>query len=64
MQTQLLTAKEVAERLNVSHAQVTRYVKSGQLPATRFGNAIVIRAADLRNFKRPAMGPKKKDKMS
>ena len=55
---QILTAKQAAKRLGVSHAQLTRYAKSGLLPATRHGQMLVIREADLADFRRPPRGPK------
>ncbi len=53
---QTLTAREAAQRLEVSHAQVTRYVKKGLLPATRHGQMLVIRLADVERFQRPPRG--------
>jgi excisionase family DNA binding protein len=52
----LLTVYETAERLEVSHAQVTRYVKQGLLPAKRIGQTILIDEADVDQFERPKRG--------
>ena len=61
----LLTVYETAERLDVSHAQVTRYVKQGLLPAKRIGQTILIDEEDVDQFKRPLRGnPNFRDKMS
>jgi excisionase family DNA binding protein len=43
----LLTAKEVAERLNLSERTVRRMIKDGSLPALHFGRAIRIRPETL-----------------
>jgi excisionase family DNA binding protein len=42
-----ITAAEAARRLNVSVRRVQQLVKSGRLPATVFGGALMIEAADL-----------------
>ena len=51
-----LTVQEAAELIGVSHAQVTRYVKQGTLPARRVGQTILIRDADAHAFQRPLRG--------
>lgn len=43
-----LTAAEAAKRLNVSVRRVQQLVKSGRLPATLFGGALMINAEDLK----------------
>lgn len=52
----MLTVYEAAERLGVSHAQVTRYVKQQLLPAKRIGQTILIDEADVDQFERPPRG--------
>ncbi len=42
-----LTAQQVAERLGVTVRRVQAMVKTGRLPASRFGRALVIRESDL-----------------
>ena len=42
-----LTTEQVAARLGVTVRRVQALVKSGRLPAERFGRAIVIRESDL-----------------
>jgi len=51
-----MTAKQAAERLRVSHSQLTRYVADGRLQATWHGNSLVIREADVARFVRPLRG--------
>ena len=59
----LLTVYEAAERLGVSHAQVTRYVKQRKLPAKRVGQTILIDEEDVDRFERPPRGnPKFREK--
>ena len=61
----LLTVYETAERLGVSHAQVTRYVKQRKLPAKRVGQTILIDEADVDQFERPPRGnPNFREKIS
>lgn len=46
----LLTAKDVAERLNVSESWVYAEVQAKRLPAGRFGRHCRFRAEDLENY--------------
>lgn len=58
-----LTASDVAAQFNVTHHAVRNWIRTGLLPAERFGNAYVISAADANAFKLPLRGaPKKKVK--
>lgn len=47
METEILSTAEAAERLEVSVRRVQQMVKKGQLPATVFGGALMIKAKDL-----------------
>jgi excisionase family DNA binding protein len=49
-QINFFTIAEVAERLDVSIRTVSRWIKSGDLVAHRFGNAVRIADSDLRDF--------------
>ena len=51
-----LTAEEAAVVIGVSHAQVTRYVKDGKLPAKKVGQVILIDETDAKSFCRPPRG--------
>jgi excisionase family DNA binding protein len=44
------TVSEVADFLDVSNRSVRRWIKSGELPAHRFGVAVRISEIDLRAF--------------
>jgi excisionase family DNA binding protein len=44
------TIRDVAEFLDVSTRSVRRWIKSGDLPAHRFGAAVRISETDLRAF--------------
>ena len=52
----LLTVYEAAEIIGVSHAQVTRYVRQGMLPANRVSQTILIDEQAARDFQRPPRG--------
>jgi excisionase family DNA binding protein len=56
-----LTAAEAAQRLNVSVRRVQQLVKTGRLPATVFGGALMIKADDLKLVadRKPGRPPKK-----
>lgn len=47
---QLLTVKQVAERLAISEKTVRRLIDAGELPIIRFGRLIRITPADLDRF--------------
>lgn len=44
----MLTTKEVAQRLGVTTARVCAMITAGRLPAARFGRAYVIKESDLK----------------
>lgn len=50
METDLLTAAEVADNLRVSTMTVYRLIRSGELPAVRVGRNYRVRAQDLENY--------------
>ncbi len=45
-----LKLHEIAERLQVSDRTVTRWIKSGELPAYKFANEYRITETDLKAF--------------
>lgn len=51
-----LTVYEAARRLRKSHAQVTRYIKAGHLPARKIGTSWLIEKKDLDGFIPPPRG--------
>jgi excisionase family DNA binding protein len=59
-----LTAKQVAEKLGVSAGRVRQLVAENRLPATKFGNSLMILESDLdlvRERKKTGRPPKDKD---
>lgn len=42
-----LTAKEAADMLRVNYDTVTRYVRSGYIPAVKIGKSFRIKRADI-----------------
>lgn len=46
-QVKLLTSKEAAAELGVTHQRVRQLISKGRLKATKFGNAWMIRFSDL-----------------
>ena len=62
MDNETLTTGQAAERLGVSVGRVRQMIQAGRLPATKFGNANVIRAADLKPLqdRKPGRPPKAK----
>jgi len=59
-----LTAKQVAEKLGVSAGRVRQLVVENRLPATKFGNSLMILESDLelvRERKKTGRPPKAKD---
>lgn len=58
-----LTAKQVAEKLGISAGRVRQLVAEKRLPASKFGNVLMIREKDLslvRERKRTGRKPKVK----
>lgn len=56
-----LTAKQVAEKLGISPGRVRQLVAEKRLPATKFGNSLMILKSDLhliRERKRTGRPPK------
>lgn len=51
-----LTVYEAARRLKRSHSQVTRYIKSGQLAASKVGASYIIREEHVDEFTPPPPG--------
>ncbi len=51
-----VTAQEAADELGVAHSQVCRYCIDKKLPARKVGNQWLIKASDLKKFKRPPVG--------
>lgn len=47
---QLLTTKEVAERLNLNASTITYYIRTKQLPAMKLGRSYQISETDLLEF--------------
>jgi excisionase family DNA binding protein len=50
MNSQLLKANEVAERLNISRSQAFTLMRNGDLPTVRFGRLVRVRPEDLESF--------------
>lgn len=59
---QLLTVADVARTLQVSEAQVRRWLRGEQLAGIQFGNEWRIHPADLQKFLDSRRGPQKKKK--
>ena len=60
-----LTAKQAAEKLGVSAGRVRQLVVEKRLPATKFGNSLMILESDLelvRERKKTGRPPKTEDK--
>ncbi len=49
-QENLLTAKEIAKRLQVSKALIYNLISQGQIRSVRFGKTVRVRAEDLDTF--------------
>jgi len=49
----MLTTTQAADRLGVTRFQVTRWITSGLLPATKFGRDWMIEEMALAGFVRP-----------
>lgn len=56
----MLTTREVAERLGVSQARVRALIQSGRLPSQQFGRDHLINESDLRlvEDRKPGRPPK------
>jgi excisionase family DNA binding protein len=50
MNTHLLKAKEVAERLNISRSQAFALMRNGNVPIVKFGKLVRVRPEDLEEF--------------
>ena len=50
MVTKLLRAEEAASIMDVSKSLVYRLIRTGELPAVRFGTAVRIKPEDLNAF--------------
>ena len=50
MNNQLLKAKDVSERLNISRSQAFSLMRNGELPTVRFGRLVRVRPEDLVAF--------------
>jgi excisionase family DNA binding protein len=60
---EFLNTKEVAKKLGVSMRMVQLLIKSGRLPATKFGRDYMIKEKDLKLVENRKVGrPKKTDK--
>ena len=58
----LLTTKEVAERLGVTPRRVVAMIQAGRLPADKFGRDYMIKEKDLKQVEDRKVGrPPKKD---
>ena len=61
----LMTVKEVSEKLEVTIGRIHQLIKVGRLPAEKLGSQYVIREADLCRIENRKPGrPPKKTKMS
>jgi len=58
----MLTTKEVAEKLGVTMRRVQALITNGQLPAKKFGRDYVIAEKDLKLVKDRKVGRPKKAK--
>ena len=55
----LLTTSEVAERLGVHRSRVHALIKSGRIPAHKYGVVWLIKESDVHYERRKAGRPKK-----
>jgi excisionase family DNA binding protein len=60
----MLTTREVADRLGVSQARVRALIQSGRLPSQQFGRDHLINESDLKlvEDRKPGRPPKKASK--
>ncbi len=56
----ILTTKQAAEILKITHARVRQLIDKGRLPATKFANAWMIKKKDLEKVKDRKPGRPKK----
>lgn len=61
MEEKLLTAAEVAAKLDVSKRYVLKLCASGQLPSKMLGVQYFVKESDLAEFERAEVGRPKKD---
>jgi excisionase family DNA binding protein len=54
MSTAYMTAKEIANEMQVTPAAVYKWIKAGKLPAVRAGGAVRITRAAFAAFVQPA----------
>jgi len=59
---ELLTTKEVAEKLGVTLRRVQAMIETGRLPATKFGRDYMIKETDLKLVENRKVGRPKKAK--
>jgi excisionase family DNA binding protein len=50
MNSRLLKAMDVAERLSISRSAAFTLMRTGELPVVRFGRLVRVRPEDLENF--------------
>lgn len=60
----LLTTREVAERLNISMRRVRALIENGQLPSKQYGRDHLINESDLKlvEDRKPGRPPKNESK--
>jgi excisionase family DNA binding protein len=58
-----LTTLEVAEKLGVTRRRILALIQAGRLPASKFGNAYMVKKTDLKLVEERKVGrPKKSPK--
>lgn len=50
METNFLTAVEIAKTLKISKALAYRLISQGQIPSIRFGKTVRVKSEDLQEF--------------
>jgi excisionase family DNA binding protein len=53
----IYTTQEVAELLKVTPRTVQQWIRTGKLPAMRYGRVLRVKAEDLAKFGKAARGP-------
>ena len=53
----IYTTQEVAELLKVTPRTVQQWIRTGKLPAMRYGRVLRVKAEDLAKFGKAATGP-------